>query len=582
MTAAAFQHVDVLRRIANPGDAPPTIDALAEEFGRDPSNFRRTLKLLEADGLISREPGQPPVITDAGKLALRGVDVAQGRVDLADTIVLRHDQARPHPLNPRKDFTSPEAVASGELLELTIIDRGLDHNLVIRAEPGPDGIYFIIAGERRWRAIGRAIERGALPADFPIRCLPRDVDDKDHLFTALGENMDRENLSELDEGLAFAHARDVLGVPTVEIAGRIHRTQKYVQDRIRLTTLPEEIQAAMREPRKLADGSRNPRHVTFTEARDFFQEARDDDAGGATADQATLDLIGGDDAADPLVVNGLRYPNATRAAEARRLMEGAVHVGRGGGGHRLMELPPQSAPSPRAPEPETDRPLTVKARLALVELAHKVDDKGVALAEGGELAAYVGKYWTDQAFSDLAQARLVRAIHLAGGTPPMAALTEKGLEWFTQNGLALPVTEGQLAAAQTEAGLAPSGRYVTPWLDEEAKAPSTAPLGDTDDPTADTDAWDRGPEQIAAHQALLERVRAFVADPAGEAGTAAELLADLGVIGPFEASADGAVLAGDPASEIVTVDVNRERPNEHADAIALLVAWALRLAFEAA
>lgn len=105
-------------------------------------------------------------------------------------------------LNPRKIF-EPEAIA--ELAE-SIAIYGVLQNLTVR--PLGPGRYELTAGERRWRAIGLLVEQGRWDRDavnIPVHIL--DVDEGKARAIALLENLQRVEISPLEEADAFAELR---------------------------------------------------------------------------------------------------------------------------------------------------------------------------------------------------------------------------------------------------------------------------------------------------------------------------------------------------------------------------------------
>src|SRR6266545_7187778 len=99
---------------------------------------------------------------------------------------------RPNPYQPRTEI---DEIALAELVA-SIESSGLLQPIVVRPR---NGSYELIAGERRWRAAGR-LGWGKIPA------VVKDVDDQTLLTLALIENLQRDDLSPIDEAAGiFAH-----------------------------------------------------------------------------------------------------------------------------------------------------------------------------------------------------------------------------------------------------------------------------------------------------------------------------------------------------------------------------------------
>ena len=187
---------------------------------------------------------------------LEGVDA---HAPAADRLQLRHAQIAPHPLNPRRVF---DRQALQDLAD-DLVARGQLQNLVVRPA-GVDGVHFIVGGERRWRAIGLAIEAGTWAADRMVDVKVQQVDDLQHLLTALAENEQRQQLNELDRCLAVQVLKQDHKLKNEEIAQHMGgKTVRWVQMRLKVLTLPEA------ELAKLAAGE-----LTFKDAVALAQTSR--------------------------------------------------------------------------------------------------------------------------------------------------------------------------------------------------------------------------------------------------------------------------------------------------------------------
>lgn len=237
---------------------------LAERAGRHPNHIQRDLKMLADNGLVA--DADPFPLTEQGAAQLAALDRAADPTGGGAPSAL-HGDLEPHPLNPRKDFETAEAEEALEELRVSIVKSGLLQPIVVRPRPEP-GKWWIVAGERRWRAIGQAISDGDWDEDRPIPITIRDVDDRDHLLLALNENLQRSNMKSIEEGVAFAAAVQDFGLSTEELANRTGKSQRYVQQRIALLKLPEADQDRMRLPKD------HPDFLSFKAARALTQTPR--------------------------------------------------------------------------------------------------------------------------------------------------------------------------------------------------------------------------------------------------------------------------------------------------------------------
>lgn len=155
----------------------------------------------------------------------------QAAVIVADETLrtLATDDVHPNPHQPRQRVDDDALNALAE----SIRRHGVVQPIVVR--PREAGGYELIAGERRWRAAGRA-GLGQIPA------LVRDADLADRLELALVENMLREDLSPIEVAQACATLIEDFGQTHQDVATRLGRSRPAVSNLIRLLELPEEVQ----------------------------------------------------------------------------------------------------------------------------------------------------------------------------------------------------------------------------------------------------------------------------------------------------------------------------------------------------
>jgi ParB/RepB/Spo0J family partition protein len=245
LTPLALENKDLLRKLAAGGYATKT--ALGASFipPRDQSNLTKTLNRLEAEGLADPKA---LALTAAGHAALAAIGRAEGaetsQAHPAAGVMLRHDLIVIGALNPRKSF-DPEETAE---LAASIARDDLLEPLVVRPADQLDvegAVHQLVAGERRWRAIGLLIADGTWPADKLVPCMVKDIDDAAHRRIALVENLQRKDLRPLDEAAALKELMELEGKSTAEIAAEIGFTQRFVQQRLQLLALPPVMQVEM-------------------------------------------------------------------------------------------------------------------------------------------------------------------------------------------------------------------------------------------------------------------------------------------------------------------------------------------------
>ena len=188
--------------------------------------------------------------------------VAQARVILAGTV---HAQARtvlasiplaavrPNPQQPRRHF-DPDRLAD---LAASIRDRGILQPLIVKRDGSG---YVIMAGERRHRAAQLA---GLENVPALIR------EDDDPLEVAMIENLQREDLSPLEEAEGLGALAERYGYTHEALAELIGKSRPYVSNTLALRRLPEHIKDAC-----AGDGD-VPREILISVARAPTPERQD-------------------------------------------------------------------------------------------------------------------------------------------------------------------------------------------------------------------------------------------------------------------------------------------------------------------
>ena len=160
----------------------------------------------------------------------KGLDVLlpQSPAPVATLIELDLDQIQPNPLQPRLQF-KPEKLQE---LATSIKENGVIQPIVVRASGGG---YEIVVGERRWRA-ARQVGLECIPA------IVQHVSDEKMLELALVENIQRDDLSPIEEGQAYQLLADQFALTHEEIAYRVGRSRTAITNSLRLLRLPSLIQ----------------------------------------------------------------------------------------------------------------------------------------------------------------------------------------------------------------------------------------------------------------------------------------------------------------------------------------------------
>ena len=163
----------------------------------------------------------------------QSVDLAPGIVSLIESKAT-HAQIREIPVNkilpnPAQPRLSYEEDSLTELAD-SIREHGVLQPILVRPVGGK---YELIAGERRWRASSLA-QRETIPA------IVAEFDDETALEVSIIENLQREDVSPLEEAAMFRKMTD-LGYSVRTLAQKIGKDKGYVENRMRLADAPPEI-----------------------------------------------------------------------------------------------------------------------------------------------------------------------------------------------------------------------------------------------------------------------------------------------------------------------------------------------------
>lgn len=143
------------------------------------------------------------------------------------------DRIKPNPFQPRTTFDPPQM----EELTASIAVSGLLQPVVVRTK----GKQFeLIAGERRLRAV----QTLGWPT---IAAVVKDVDDRTLLTLALIENLQRHDLSPIDEAQGYQRLSDDFSMSASAIADLIGRSRSTVANLLRLLQLPDDVQQRVRD-----------------------------------------------------------------------------------------------------------------------------------------------------------------------------------------------------------------------------------------------------------------------------------------------------------------------------------------------
>lgn len=138
-------------------------------------------------------------------------------------------ECRPNPYQPRKSFHA-EAI---DELKQSILEYGIIQPLVARRSIKG---YEIVVGERRYRA---AKEAGL--STVPV--IVKELSDHKMMEIALLENLQREDLTPIEEASAYANLMNELDITQEELSRRLGKSRSHIANIVRLLSLPDQIVA---------------------------------------------------------------------------------------------------------------------------------------------------------------------------------------------------------------------------------------------------------------------------------------------------------------------------------------------------
>ncbi|EEJ0015247.1 TPA: ParB/RepB/Spo0J family partition protein [Listeria innocua] len=165
----------------------------------------------------------------------KGINALFNNVDTNEETVqnIAIKEIKPNPYQPRKIF---DTKAINELRD-SIKIHGVLQPIILR---NTDKGYEIVVGERRFRAAKEA-KLKEIPA------VVRDLTEEEMMELSVIENLQREDLSPLEEAESYQFLMKKLGLTQAKLAERVGKSRPYIANFVRLLTLPEEVQVMLRD-----------------------------------------------------------------------------------------------------------------------------------------------------------------------------------------------------------------------------------------------------------------------------------------------------------------------------------------------
>lgn len=165
-----------------------------------------------------------------GLSALLGEEMPEGEAQPKAAMEVPVELLYPGRLQPRRRVSD----AALEDLSRSIAEKGILQPLLVRRHPNDPNSYEIIAGERRWRAAQMV----------PVHTVPvviRDLSDREALEIALIENLQRQDLSALEEAEGYRRLLEEFAHSQDDLAQSVGKSRSHVANTMRLLGLPEPV-----------------------------------------------------------------------------------------------------------------------------------------------------------------------------------------------------------------------------------------------------------------------------------------------------------------------------------------------------
>jgi len=172
----------------------------------------------------------------------------------SQVLYLKLEQIKPNPEQPRKYFDETAL----EDLAQSILDRGLLQPVIVKR--AAEGEFLLVAGERRFRAYGKARALSDKPERFSK--IPAIVRDDNELEISLIENIQREDLGPIEEAEGLRLLADRFNYTHERLSEVVRKARTSITELLELNILPEEIKAECRQQPR-----RYPKSLLLTVAR---------------------------------------------------------------------------------------------------------------------------------------------------------------------------------------------------------------------------------------------------------------------------------------------------------------------------
>ena len=153
------------------------------------------------------------------------------------------ERLKANPNQPRRNFDQADL----ESLAASIRERGIIQPLVVRRAAGD--VYEIVAGERRWRA-------AQIARLHKVPVVVRELNDSETLEIAIIENIQRADLSPVEEAAAYRQLMDRFGHTQEKLSEILGKSRSHIANSLRLLNLPQDVRDMLGDGRLSAGHGR--------------------------------------------------------------------------------------------------------------------------------------------------------------------------------------------------------------------------------------------------------------------------------------------------------------------------------------
>jgi ParB family transcriptional regulator, chromosome partitioning protein len=290
------------------------------------------------------------------------------------------ERIEPNPQQPRLAFNEETL----QELSASVKEHGILQPILVRPLEG--GRYQLIAGERRWRA-------SKLAGLDTIPALIEDIDDDTALEIAIIENLQREDISPLDEAAMYDRMVHEHGYSIRKLADKLGKDKGYLENRLRLADAPTEVRALVSlrkdtlshayELMKVEDPKKRKRLADQVAAGQLtLIKLREKIEGRRTRPREFLTEEVLESEADVLSTNGVHDDEVAAPAEPVEITDDSLVNAR----HQLADAVDDLVGVLRSPEVMASLPETDRANLAKYLTINKLKlENAIALVRSGQI-----------------------------------------------------------------------------------------------------------------------------------------------------------------------------------------------------